>query len=60
MSGISDNSFLIKNALQQKQAGDLGVDLRGINNLSKDEKIKQFGHIKPMAQPEPKKKKGKK
>ena len=29
---------------------------RDFSSLSKDEKIKRFGHIKPMAQPEPKKK----
>ncbi len=42
ISGISDNSFLIQNALAYKQSGDLGVDLRGINSLPKDEKIKQI------------------
>jgi len=41
-NSISDNSFLIKNALENKTNGDLGIDLRGINNLSKDDKIKQI------------------
>ena len=40
--GISDNSFLIKNALEHNKNESLGVDFREINNLSKDEKIKQI------------------
>jgi len=40
--GISNNSLILKTALEQKQNEDLGLDLRGIDKLSKDEKIKKI------------------
>jgi murein DD-endopeptidase MepM/ murein hydrolase activator NlpD len=41
-NGVPNNSFLISRALEQKQSENLGLDLRNIDKLSKDEKIKQI------------------